>query len=1104
MADTTALKNRIRAAIKANDNQEITGPVLQQTLLDIVDELSDRIIDEYVLIGIAVPTTIPPSNLTEYSRVFYLTAQNGVYTNLGGIEVSNEIAIIKYNGTSWLKDTVIAIDETPTAGSDNLVKSKGVFNTIQSLPVLEHAYNIVNNSYTDNGGIVENYPGFHRTDYINVYFLKTINIDANAGSSYNTWFNADKEPISAFSVTSGNHEYDVPENAAFLVCSCSSSTQLPSIEDGEHKSFIPVDLDLRNKAYNGDYINKELSNELIPYTIVAGEYIDLDGSIKQSQGFSRTNYLSVPLAKSINVTMSGNSSYCHWFDKNKQPLSDGHFWYNTNILEYEAPNGAEYVIISSTNENIATLQLSVNKFNLRKVYDSAQQSVETNPILYNGVPWNNTNTKCVCSKYINCKNGDIVVFDITKNAPAGFVYRYGYAIYSSTYALLSYLSPQDINNSKNYVIVNDADAKWLKITIAIYNINTLKDGVLRISEVDGATTFLTQSDVTVNVYSYPNIYCNQEMIDVLINKINYLNEGVANCAYPTIQNGAPWNSSNPNSVRPIGHISCSVGDRIKVSVLKEPPVGYYYSCTFALYDSNNSIVEYSELSGCEHKVSNKNVSYCNIAIYICSLIDGAVGVIRISDTGTQDLILNTNDVAINVLPQEESIKELSNNIKEIESSLKLNAYHRNVDKEPMLLASCNYRSVSQGSKDYVALLLSDPHADSIAIKNAVDVANGFRAIDALICLGDIVQDHYGQDYLPTYNEIVAKCYKPVYNIIGNHDAGETDYVGMSATHQQLYDALVKPMIDRGFLNVGEYTENKNWWYHDIATQKIRLIAIYEYDEPLELDTTKWNPIAYDSSYGDIRLNTNYSVGDKVNVPNYTDYSFECVTALTTPNSTYDTSHNLPSYKIIRGRKVIMQEQAQWFLNTLCSTPQDYTVVLLAHGCITSQEVAQSQLKFSQNAQYADTLSLMQSEFLGDAIKAFVDGENFSMNVVMKDAASYLNTQGGGTYAYSVSKDFSQKNSGVKFLCAVTGHAHRDLIYKDATRGIYDIKPTTANTVNYAQMAYSDIKRTSEDGYAKDSLTSISFHDDNSVSLVKIGANVTTEMTYRDIEKVSFD
>src|SRR5574344_2146777 len=41
MADTTALKNRINAAIKANDNQEITGPVLQQSLLDIVDELNN-------------------------------------------------------------------------------------------------------------------------------------------------------------------------------------------------------------------------------------------------------------------------------------------------------------------------------------------------------------------------------------------------------------------------------------------------------------------------------------------------------------------------------------------------------------------------------------------------------------------------------------------------------------------------------------------------------------------------------------------------------------------------------------------------------------------------------------------------------------------------------------------------------------------------------------------------------------------------------------------------------------------------------------------------------------------------------------------------------
>ena len=42
MPDIIALKNRVRAAIKANNNQEITGPVLQECLLDIIDELNEN------------------------------------------------------------------------------------------------------------------------------------------------------------------------------------------------------------------------------------------------------------------------------------------------------------------------------------------------------------------------------------------------------------------------------------------------------------------------------------------------------------------------------------------------------------------------------------------------------------------------------------------------------------------------------------------------------------------------------------------------------------------------------------------------------------------------------------------------------------------------------------------------------------------------------------------------------------------------------------------------------------------------------------------------------------------------------------------------------
>ena len=71
MADTTALKNRIRAAIKANDNREITGPVLQQSLLDIVDELNGTTDIEHVKKALdarfvdVLPMLPPVDNLTE-------------------------------------------------------------------------------------------------------------------------------------------------------------------------------------------------------------------------------------------------------------------------------------------------------------------------------------------------------------------------------------------------------------------------------------------------------------------------------------------------------------------------------------------------------------------------------------------------------------------------------------------------------------------------------------------------------------------------------------------------------------------------------------------------------------------------------------------------------------------------------------------------------------------------------------------------------------------------------------------------------------------------------------------------------------------------------
>ena len=97
MANYATLKAAIEAVIYENGNQEITGEVLQATLLAMVNSLGAG----YQYIGIATPETDPG---TPDQKVFYLASTAGAYVNFGNIVLAeNEVAILKYNG-SWAKE----------------------------------------------------------------------------------------------------------------------------------------------------------------------------------------------------------------------------------------------------------------------------------------------------------------------------------------------------------------------------------------------------------------------------------------------------------------------------------------------------------------------------------------------------------------------------------------------------------------------------------------------------------------------------------------------------------------------------------------------------------------------------------------------------------------------------------------------------------------------------------------------------------------------------------------------------------------------------------------------------------------------------------------
>lgn len=95
MANNTQLKNSVSDVIKTNGTQSITGQVLQNTLITIINSLGGN----YQFVGIANISTNPG---TPDQNVFYLAGE-GVYVNFSNLEIEvGQIGVLKWNG-SWSK-----------------------------------------------------------------------------------------------------------------------------------------------------------------------------------------------------------------------------------------------------------------------------------------------------------------------------------------------------------------------------------------------------------------------------------------------------------------------------------------------------------------------------------------------------------------------------------------------------------------------------------------------------------------------------------------------------------------------------------------------------------------------------------------------------------------------------------------------------------------------------------------------------------------------------------------------------------------------------------------------------------------------------------------
>lgn len=135
MANYTQLLSAIRAAIKQNGTNDITGQLMQDTLCAVVGSVG-----RYAqLAGVAIPNTNPG---TPDQNVFYLTSTPGTYVNFGGLVVPSDrlCALHNVNGSwemvvlvTFSDGSTINIDPTLDADSTNPVENRAVYDAIQNI-----------------------------------------------------------------------------------------------------------------------------------------------------------------------------------------------------------------------------------------------------------------------------------------------------------------------------------------------------------------------------------------------------------------------------------------------------------------------------------------------------------------------------------------------------------------------------------------------------------------------------------------------------------------------------------------------------------------------------------------------------------------------------------------------------------------------------------------------------------------------------------------------------------------------------------------------------------------------------------------------------------
>ena len=188
-----------------------------------------------------------------------------------------------------------------------------------------------------------------------------------------------------------------------------------------------------------------------------------------------------------------------------------------------------------------------------------------------------------------------------------------------------------------------------------------------------------------------------------------------------------------------------------------------------------------------------------------------------------------------------------------------------------------------------------------------------------------------------------------------------------------------------------------------------------------------------------------------------------------------------------------QEQINWLISTLNSTPSDYAVIVALHMCPWRMYGEQSPFTASQyEGNFGRSSSVMSGDIIGDIVNAWKNGTTLSETYSIEVPSVRTSV--------TAAADFTARGNG-EFVCYIGGHWHNYIISHDEK-----YRDQLMITVNNAGCIAreSDMPRLvgtkSEDAFAIMSIDRVN----QCINLITIGARMNCRMVLRETLRIAYD